>query len=133
MQPAKNRSCPDFTILWQSVPTPRFHPLDGSLLIVIRTIRRDPWPQAHVRSALVVMAYPLSQHRSQMTFTERNQEVQTLAPDRSHQPFAVGVGLWRPNRRPQHSEAERLQFPIQNGGKDRIAVMNEELARMITG
>lgn len=25
------------------------------------------------------------------------------------------------------------QFPIQTGGKDRIAVMNEELARMITG
>ena len=68
-----------------------------------------------MRSASVVMAHPLSQHRSQMTFTERNQKVQTLAPDRSHQPFAVGVGLRRPNRRPQHSEAERCQLSIQAG------------------
>src|SRR5271157_12924 len=43
---------------------------------------------------------------SQITFTERNQEVQTFTSDRSHQPFAVGVALRRPNRRPQHPDAE---------------------------
>jgi len=114
MQPAKDPPGPDFTILRQSMPTPSSQPLDGPLLIAM-LIRRDPWPQAHVRAAFVVMANPLFQRHSQMTFTERNQKVQTLAPDRSHQPFAVGIGLWRPNRRPQHSEAERLQFSIQAG------------------
>jgi len=133
MQSAKDRPGPDFTILRQSVPTSSSQPLDGSLLIIIRSIRRDSWPQAQVRAALVVMTNPLLQHHSQMIFTERNQKVQTLAPERSHQPFAIGVGLRRPNWRPQHSKTERLQFPIQTGGKDRIAVMNEELARMITG
>ena len=83
-------------------------------------------------AAFVVMANPLFQHYSQMTLTEGNQEVQTLAPDRSHQPFAVGVGLRRPNRRPQYPETKSFQFPIQAGRKDRIAVMNEELALTIT-
>src|SRR5208282_4162114 len=104
MQSAKDRPGPDFTILRQSVPTSSSQPLDGSLLIIIRSIRRDSWPQAQVRAALVVMTNPLLQHHSQMIFTERNQKVQTLAPERSHQPFAIGVGLRRPNWRPQHSK-----------------------------
>jgi hypothetical protein len=78
------------------------------------------------------MANPLFQHYSKMTLIEGNQEVQTLAPDRSHQPFAVAVGLRRPNRRPQYPETKSFQFPIQAAGKDRIAVMNEELALTIT-
>lgn len=113
MQPTEDRFRFDSTMRWQSVPRPCSRPLDGSLLIIIRTVRRDPWSQTHMRPALVVMAHPLFQHHSQMTFTERNQEVQTFTPDRSHQPFAVGVALRRPNRRPRHPEAERLQFAIQ--------------------
>src|SRR5260370_25927482 len=95
------------------MPAPSSQPLDGPLFIIIRITRRDPWPQAHVGSALVVMVNPFFQHHSQMTFTERNQEVQTFAPERSYEPFAIGIGLRCPNRRPQHSDAERLKFPIQ--------------------
>jgi hypothetical protein len=41
-------------------------------------------------------------------------------------------GLRRPNRRPQYPETKSFQFPIQAGRKDRIAVLNEELALTIT-
>ena len=77
MQPTEDRLRPDSTMRWQSVAYPCSRPLDGPLLI-ISLDRRESRPQAHVGPALVVMTYPLFQHQSQMTFTERNQKVQTL-------------------------------------------------------
>jgi len=112
MQSAQDRLFPDFISLGQSMPVHRSQPGQGPILITMM-IRWQSWPQAHVWAAFVVMANPFFQHRSQMTFAERNQKVQTLAPNRPHQPFAVGVGLRRPNRRPQHPEAKSFQFPIQ--------------------
>ncbi len=94
---------------------------------------RDSRSQTHVWAALVVMANPLSQYQSQMPLAEWNQEVQTLAPERSHQPFAVRIRLGSPNWRPQHSEAECFQLPIQISREDRIAVMNHKLVQMFTG
>src|SRR5208337_4208699 len=59
-------------------------------------------PERYILGLVASSKYPYSQ----ITFTERNQEVQTFTSDRSHQPFAVGVALRRPNRRPQHPDAE---------------------------
>jgi hypothetical protein len=61
-------------------------------------------PQACVWAAMIVVHDPLGQHTPKMPFTERDHEVQTLAPNCSDQPFAVGILLRRPNR--------RFQYPI---------------------
>jgi len=64
-------------------------------LIVRNSVPRDPlhrdrnrlvWysrPQAGVRSAPVVMSHPLLKNSLQVSLVERNQEIQTLPPDRS--------------------------------------------------
>jgi hypothetical protein len=104
VQSAQDRLFPDFTSFGQSMPAHR-SPSGQAPIPIIRMIRWQPWPQAHVWAAFVIMANPFFQHHSQMTFAQRNQKVQTLAPNRPHQSFAVGVGLRRPNRRPQHPEA----------------------------
>jgi hypothetical protein len=55
----------------------------------------NPRTEAHVRSAMVVMLHPFLQHHPQVLLIQRNQEVQTLAAKRSHQPFTVGIRFWR--------------------------------------
>ncbi len=42
-----------------------------------------PWPQAGVWAASVVMSHPLLENCPQMPLVQRNQEIQTLAADRS--------------------------------------------------
>lgn len=130
MESAEDGLDRDLILLGPLMTTSRSQAFDGLLLI---TIRRDSRSQTHVWAALVVMANPLSQYHSQMPLAEWNQEVQTLAPERSHQPFAVRIRLGSPNWRPQHSEAECFQFPIQISRENRIAVMNQKLVQMFTG
>ncbi len=44
-------------------------------------------------SFTVVMGHPLRQHRPNMLFIERNQPIETLAPDRPNEAFTVRVRL----------------------------------------
>ena len=69
---------------------------------------------------------------AELSFVERNHEIQALSPYRSHQSFTVGIRLRCPDRRTQHSESEgALHFRVQLRRKDRIAIVNEELIGMI--
>ena len=62
--------------------------------------RWNPWPEAQVWSAIVVMLHPFLQHHPQMF--QRNQEIQTLTAKGSHQPFTVGIRFRRLDWRSQH-------------------------------
>ena len=56
---------------------------------------RNAWSQARVRSSLIVVGNPLPQDRPKMLLAQRDQVVQSFTADRSHQPFAVSIGLRR--------------------------------------
>ena len=52
-------------------------------------------------SFTVVMGHPLRQHRPNMPFIERNQPIETLAPDRPNEAFTVRVLRSGPDHQPQ--------------------------------
>jgi hypothetical protein len=56
---------------------------------------RNAWSQARVWSSLIVVGNPLPQDRPKMLLTQRDHLVQACPADRSHQPFAVSIGLRR--------------------------------------
>ena len=60
-------------------------------------------------AALVVMSDPLLKNSAQVFLVDRNQEIQTLAPDGSDQALAESVRLGRSKRRSQNAQAHRLQ------------------------
>ncbi len=60
-----------------------------------------------------------------------DEEVETLPPNGSDQPFAKGIRLRCSNGRPQDSDTEALQCRIQARREDGIAIMDDESVRMI--
>ena len=54
--------------------------------------------EARVWSAPIVVSHPRAHDMVDMALVERNQPIQTLAPDCANQAFAEGVPLRRPNR-----------------------------------
>src|SRR5262249_55554067 len=64
----------------------------------IRRRLRNSWSQAAMWAAAIVMRDPSGQDVAHMRFGERNEEVQTLAPNRTYQPLAKCVCLRRLNR-----------------------------------
>ena len=94
---------------------------------------RDSWPQRRVWTAAVVMSNELLDDHPQMTFVEGDQEIEALATNRPDQALAMGVCFRRSNGRLQNAETKTLQFGIQFGREDRIAVMDHELVRMVEG
>ena len=93
----------------------------------------DSRSQRRVGSALVVVDCELRDGLSQMPFVERNEIVQTVPANGSDQAFAICVCRWRPNRTLQNAHAAVADRLIDGGGKDRIAVMDQEFVRVVEG
>lgn len=66
-----------------------------------------------------------------MALVDRNQKIQTLAPDRSDQSFTECIRRRSVNRRFERSHAESLQRLVERSREDRVAVMNNKAVRMI--
>jgi len=77
MQATQDRLGNDTVILGNSIPR-------GCLLWQISGRIRDPRTQARVRTALIVMVYPLFESSPQMFLVQRNQKVEAFAPDAAH-------------------------------------------------
>src|SRR5215472_10921123 len=84
-----------------------------------------------MRPAPVVMHYPLGDRHLQMTFVDRDQEVEALAAQASAEPFTDRIGSRRPNRCPKNSHAEARHFHIQLLGEDGVPVVDHETIGMI--
>lgn len=68
-----------------------------------------------------------------MSLVERNQEIQTLPTNGSHQPFTVRIGRWRLHRRAQNLQSKAFQLVVNFRGEDRVAIMDEKAIPMIAG
>ena len=66
-----------------------------------------------------------------MAFRQRDEEVETLPPDGSNEPFAVGIRLGCSNGGSQNADTEALQRRVQTRREDGVAVVDDESVRMI--
>jgi len=73
----------------------------------------DAWPQAGMRSPLIVVLDPFLEDSPQMFLAQRDQEIQALSANRADEPLAVCIRLRRPEGSLQYLEAHRLQARIQ--------------------
>ena len=64
---------------------------------------RDARSQVHVNAAVIVMAYPPLENVLQMPLSQRDEEIQALSADGSHQALANGICLGRSRRRPHYA------------------------------
>ena len=66
-----------------------------------------------------------------MALIERDQVVQTLAPNGADQALAESVGLGGSGGGADGADAEALQREIEIGRKDGVAVVDHDLVRMV--
>jgi hypothetical protein len=66
-----------------------------------------------------------------MFLAQRNHEIQTLPAYASHQPFAVGVRLWRSRGRLQYPQSKSLELLVHFCREDRITVPDQETVGMV--
>src|SRR4029077_3189184 len=93
---------------------------------------RGSWTQARMWASFIIVSHPGPQDSTELSFVERDHEIQALSSYRSHQSFTVGIRLRCPDRRTQYSESEgAFHFRVQLRRKDGIAVVDEELIGMI--
>jgi hypothetical protein len=62
-----------------------------------------------------------------------NDEIQTLAPDRSNEPFAKSVCRGRSNGSPESADTEISQRRIDSLREDSVAVVDHESVWMVVG
>jgi hypothetical protein len=67
------------------------------------------------RTPAIVMLNPLTENSSQMSFTQRDQMVNTLTPCSSDEPLTMRIGLGRPRRRLEDFETECIQAFVERG------------------
>jgi len=77
------------------------------------------------------MRGPLTNNPLEMTFVERNQEIQTFATKAPAQSLAHGVRLGGSHRRPQNSYSQVRETRVDFLCEDAIAIMDEEAVGMI--
>src|SRR5512132_156957 len=77
------------------------------------------------------MDSPLGDSHLQVALVERDQEVQTFAPQGPAQALAYGVCLWCPHRCSQYAHAQRGHSSVQLLGKDAIPIVDHESVRMV--
>ncbi len=78
VQPAENISRSYPAIGWQLMP------MDAGARSRAAVGMRNAWPQARVRSSLIVVGNPLPHDRSKMLLAQRDHVIQALTADRSH-------------------------------------------------
>ena len=89
------------------------------------------WPQGGVWPAAVVMREPGAKSFLKMLLVQGDNPIQTLTPKCPNQPFAQRISLRAANRRPYDFEAETGHRRIELGGKDRVAVVDDETVRVV--
>jgi len=77
------------------------------------------------------MRDPQFQHGLEMTFVERNQEIQALSPKASPKTFAFPIRLRCPDGRSQNAHAHGGYLLVQFPREGPIAVVNHESIGMI--
>src|SRR5215471_16860884 len=92
---------------------------------------RDSTAEGSVGPASVVVDCPLFDSHPQMTFVDRDQEVDALAAQASAEPFTDRVGPGRPNGSSNNPHSEARQFLIQALGEDGVPVVDHETIGMI--
>src|SRR5262245_50285977 len=85
---------------------------------------RKPGPQAAMWPTAVVMRHPSAHDLAQMRFGERNEEVQTLAANGTHEALAKGVRLRRLNRRSEDRQTHRPQRAIHPLRVNAVAIVD---------
>src|SRR6516162_236056 len=83
------------------------------------------WPPA------VIMRGPLTNNPWEMTFVERNQEIQTFATKAPAQSLAHGVRLGGSHRRPQNSYSQIGETLVDFLCEDAIPIVDQEAVEMI--
>jgi len=74
----------------------------------VETLRRirNTGAERHVRAAAIVVAHPQFQRPPQMRFRQRDETVQTLAPNGPDDSLTDCVGGWAARRALQHSQSK---------------------------
>src|SRR5215469_9208319 len=70
-----------------------------------------------MRTPLVEVGNIFNQHPTQVAFTEDENVIQALLPDRSHPALGNGIGLRRPKRDTNLSDSEAFQASIEERGR----------------
>src|SRR6516165_9278529 len=78
------------------------------------------------------MNQPLLENSSQVSLIHRNQEIQTLASDAAHEPFAECIRLRRSEWSFENAQVHRLQSQIELRRVDAVAVVDEESVRFLS-
>ena len=87
--------------------------------------------KAAMWTAVIVMGNPLRQNLSQVSFAERNHEVQAFAPHCTDQSFTIGIGLRCSDRRSQDFQTQILYGLIHFFGEDAVPIMDQEAIAVI--
>ena len=83
------------------------------------------WSKTAMWTAVIVMGNPLRQNLSQVSFAERNHEVQ------ANQSFTIGIGLRCSDRRSQDFQTQILYGLIHFFGEDAVPIMDQEAIAVI--
>src|SRR5258708_6268346 len=102
-------------------------PRRGIELVRLRHARAE----GHVWTGAVVVRGPLANNRAEMSLAERDDSVETLAPQGSDQTFAIGVGTWSPDRRTNGLDAEGADGGIHHSREDGVVVVDQVLVRVV--
>jgi hypothetical protein len=84
-----------------------------------------------MRSDIIVIASVGSQDPAQMRFTQDNEMVHTLAPDRSDQPFCKAILPRRGRRGGLVPDAHGAQSAFNDGAINAIPIADDAVRRLI--
>jgi hypothetical protein len=79
---------------------------------------RDSRPKRGMRASPIEISNEFTKDSLQMTFAERDQEIETLATNSPDEPFAESVRLRSANRSFQHTDAKAPELIVQSERKD---------------
>src|SRR5215510_13478008 len=96
----------------------------------VRRRRRDAWPQGHVRAACIIMGNPSVQQVAQVAYSEWDETIEALLPERAQEPLAQRIGLRTPHRGLEHPEPEVPYALVELLRENAVAVVDEEAIAM---
>ena len=107
-------------------------PMDAGRNNCLRWLRNSR-SQCRMRASTIVVTNEFLMDEAQVPLADRNQVIQTLAPDRSDEPFTIRIGFRRANWRSDRTHPKLLQRCIKRRRKNRIAIVNNDSIRMRLG
>ena len=82
---------------------------------------RGSCTQARMGASFVIVSHPEPQGFTDLSFVERDHEIQALSSYRSHQSFTIGIRLRCPDRRTQYSESKVLFTSASNSDEKMVS------------